>query len=96
MAQKQSAAKTSLTKLLPQAKLVACETWFLKTLHTSDQWTLGKSFVGFRCRIEVDFAILFTSKENVPRRDSAAPRGPTRGGSGHTSYLSQAPQAVPV
>ena len=30
----------------------------------------------------MDFAILFTSKENFPRRDSAAPRGPTRGGSG--------------
>ena len=44
-----------------------CETWFLKTLHTSDQWTLWKSFVGFRGRIEVDFAILFTSKENFPR-----------------------------
>ena len=30
----------------------------------------------------MDFAILFTSKENFPRRDGAAPRGPTRGGSG--------------
>ena len=40
-----------------------CEALFLKTLHTSDQWTLWKSFVGFRCRIGVNFAILFTSKE---------------------------------
>ena len=71
-----------MSKLLPQAEPVDCEACFLKTLHTSDQWTLWKSFVGFRCRIEVNFAILFTSKEIFPRRDSAAPRGPTRGGSG--------------
>ena len=42
-----SAAQTSVAKLLPQAKLVDCETWFLKTLHTSDRWTLWESFVGF-------------------------------------------------
>ena len=40
-----------------------CEACFLKTLHTSDQWTLWKSFVEFRCRIGVNFAILITSKE---------------------------------
>ena len=79
-----------MTKLLPQAEPVDCEAWFLKTLHTSDQWTLWKSFVGFRCRIEVNFAILFTSKEifhgvTVRRRagrPEVAPGGPTRGGSG--------------
>ena len=40
-----------------------CEACFLKTLHTSGQWTLWKSFVEFRCRIGVNFAILITSKE---------------------------------
>ena len=58
-----SAAQTSVTKLLPQAEPVDCEACFLKTLHTSGQWTLWKSFVEFRCRIGVNFAILFTSKE---------------------------------
>ena len=42
-----------------------CEACFLKTLHTSGQWTLWKSFVEFRCRIGVNFAILITSKEKI-------------------------------
>ena len=71
-----------MTKLLPQAEPVDCEACFLKTLHTSGQWTLWKSFVEFRCRIGVNFAILITSRENFPWRDGTAPRGPTRGGSG--------------
>ena len=55
-----SAAQTSVTKLLPQAEPVDCEACFLKTLHTSDQWTLWKSFVDFWRRIGVNFSILFT------------------------------------
>ena len=55
-----SAAQTSVTKLLPQAEPVDCEACFLKTLHTSGQWTLWKSFVEFRCHIGVNFAILIT------------------------------------
>ena len=55
-----------MTKLLPQAEPVDCEACFLKTLHTSGQWTLWKSFVEFRCRIRVNFTILITSRENFP------------------------------
>ena len=58
-----AAAQSSVTKPFPETEPVDCEACFLETLHTSDQWTLWKSFVGFWCRIEVNFAILFTSKE---------------------------------
>ena len=67
VAEATSAAQTSLTNLLPQAEPVDCEACFLKTLHTSGQWTLWKSFVEFRCRIGVNFAILITSKEKFSR-----------------------------
>ena len=78
------AAKTSGTKLLLQAKLVDCRTWFLMTFNASERWTLWRSFVRFQGRVEVDFGIY------SPQRKFStvgAVRGRSQGGTSRPECL---------